>query len=232
MRTALLLLLAFAAPALAGSTVWKWKDDKGVTHYSDQPVPGATKVEVIVGSTWNSSGSGDDSSSSPEPEPGAAADSIYRNFEIWRPEPNQVFVNNGGEVTVEIRVEPGLQPDHALNLYLDGKLVEGQPHNATSYPLTGLARGGHSVIATVTDARGNRLQETPPVVFTVRQESIANPPTGPSLRPPPKPRPGGTANKLPSTQPTYGALNGARPAINPATNMPVAKKPAPKPLKP
>jgi hypothetical protein len=232
MRTALLLLLAFAAPALAGSTVWKWKDEKGVTHYSDQPVPGATKVEVTVGSTWNSSGSGGDSSPDPVEEPGNAADSKYRNFEISRPEPGQAFINNGGEVTVEIRIEPGLQPEHALNLYLDGKLVEGHPNNAMSYPLTGLARGSHLLLATVTDPRGNRLQETPMVTFVVRQESIANPPTGPSLRPPPKPRPGGTANKLPASQPTYGALNGAPPAINPATNMPVPKKPAPKPLKP
>jgi hypothetical protein len=71
------------------------------------------------------------------------------------------------------------------------------------------------------------------VEFTVRQESIAQPPVGPSMRPPPKPtpRPRG-ANKLPTTQPTYGALNGTTPVINPATNLPYPKKPAPKPGKP
>src|SRR5215207_5500773 len=53
MRTALLFLLALAASGLSGaasaSDVWKWVDDKGVTHYSDQPVPGATKIEVRAG---------------------------------------------------------------------------------------------------------------------------------------------------------------------------------------
>ena len=53
MRTALLLLLALAAPVLSSTAmatdVWKWVDEKGVTHYSDQPVAGATKIEVRTG---------------------------------------------------------------------------------------------------------------------------------------------------------------------------------------
>ena len=89
--------------------------------------------------------------------------------------------------------------------------------------------------ATVTDQGGKQLQETGSVVFTVRQESTAQPPVGPALRPPNKPQPRprtGAANKLPSTQPSYGALNGSTPLINPATNLPVVKKFTPKPGKP
>ena len=84
---------------------------------------------------------------------------------------------------------------------------------------------------TVTDSRGNRIQETARVVFYVQQQSVAQPPTGPALRPPPKPQPR-AGNKVLTTQPTYGALHGAPAAINPATNLPVVKKPAPKPGKP
>jgi hypothetical protein len=63
----------------------------------------------------------------------------------------------------------------------------------------------------------------------VRQESIANPPVGPTLRPPTKPQPRAGANK----QPSYGELNGMRPVVNPATNLPVPPKAAPKtPKKP
>ena len=44
---------------------------------------------------------------------------------------------------------------------------------------------------------------------------------------------GSASNKVLTTQPSYDALNGgARPAIDPATNLPVVKKPAPKPGKP
>lgn len=231
MRTALLILLAFAAPAFA-STVWKWVDEQGVTHYSDRPVPGATKVEVRVGSSWDSTVPRSSTATAPPSGSPAAADTKYRNFEIWRPENEQMFVNVGGQVSVEIRIDPALQPAHTLNLYLDGKLVEGFPDNTTSYALTDLPRGAHQVIATVNELRGRRIQETAPVTFTIRQESAAQPPVGPALRPPPKPRSSGAANKLPARQPTYGTLNGSPPAMNPATNMPVVTKPAPKPSKP
>ncbi|MES2350985.1 MAG: glutaredoxin family protein [Pseudomonadota bacterium] len=46
----LVLALALLCLGTAGAQVFKWKDDKGVTHYSDQPpptsTPARTKVEV------------------------------------------------------------------------------------------------------------------------------------------------------------------------------------------
>lgn len=238
MRTALLVLLALVASASsgtvsAGSTVWKWVDEKGITHYSDTPVPGATKIEVSTGNVSQSQPrpSNDSSSSGATASNPAAPGDVYRTFEIWRPENDQAVINTAGQVNVEIRVEPQLQAGHSLNLYLDGKLVEDYS-GATSYVLQGVPRGTHSLVATINEQRGTRVREAGPITFTVRQESIAQPPVGPSLRPPPKPQPRAGANKPITTQPTYGALNGARPAIDPATNLPVVTKPAPKPKKP
>lgn len=237
MRTALLLLLALAAPVLSSTAhatdVWKWVDEKGITHYSDQPVAGATKIEVRTGNAIENApqfSAGAGSSSSQQP---AVTD--YRNFEIWRPEPDQTIVNSAGQVNVEIRVEPGVQSMHQLSLYLDGKLVTGFPPNALSYSLTGVPRGTHQLTAAIADRNGKTLKETSSIVFHVRQESIANPPVGPSVRPaPPKPQPRPrAANKVLTQQPSYDALNGSpHAAIDPATNMPVVKKPAPKPGKP
>lgn len=238
MRMALLLLLALAAPVLsstaAAADVWKWVDEKGITHYSDQPVAGATKIEVRTGNVVETSGSFSNSSSASATAQQQPAVTNYRNFEIWRPEPDQTFSNTGGQINVEVRLEPGVQPAHQLSLYLDGKLVTGFPRNALSYSLSNVPRGTHQVTAAIADANGKTLQETKAVVFHVRQESIANPPTGPGVRPPPpKPTPRGAANKMPTQQPSYNALNGsAHAVIDPATNMPVVKKPAPKPGKP
>ncbi len=240
MRTALLLLLALAAPVLSGTAqatdVWKWVDEKGTTHYSDQPVAGATKIEVRTGNVvettpTNTFSSGSSSGTSSEQQP---AVTNYRNFEIWRPEPDQSIVNTGGQVNVEVRIEPSVQALHQLNLYLDGKLVSGFPRNSLSYALTAVPRGSHQVTAVITDQYGKTVQESAPVVFQVRQESVAQPPVGPGLRPaPPKPTPHGASNKLPTQQPSYGALNGsAHAVIDPATNLPVVKKSAPKPGKP
>jgi hypothetical protein len=240
MRTALLLLLALAASGLSGTAssaeVWKWVDANGVTHYSDQPVPGATKIEVRAGNISEAR--------APQPPPSDESDSgspaapaSYVTFQIVRPTSEQTLVNTAGQVDVAISVVPQLKATHRLNLYLDGKLVTGFPRNATSYALTEVPRGSHNVNAVITDADGNTIQESASVAFTVRQESIAQPPVGPSLgQPPPKPQPRPrpqAQNKVLTKQPSYDALNGGRPALNPATNLPVdKKKPTPKPGKP
>lgn len=230
MRTALLLLLALAAPAFASQTVWKWVDDKGVTHYSDRPVPGATRIELTVGSQAAPPSSNVSSTTRPQArEPGGPA---YRDFEIWKPQNNDAVINTGGVVTVNIRVNPSPQDGHTVHLYLDGRLVEGQPENTNSYELKEVPRGTHTLIAVINDGSGERVQETERVTFTVRQESIAKPPVGPNLRPPPKPRNSGAVNKLRTTQPTYAELNGPRPAVDPRTNKPVVPKPKPKPQGP
>src|SRR4051794_18437332 len=110
MRTALLLLLALAAPVLSSTAqatdVWKWVDEKGITHYSDQPVAGATKITVSTGNVVETAPSASASDSSRTPQQPAVTN--YRDFEIWRPEPNQTFSNTGGQVNVEVRIEPGL----------------------------------------------------------------------------------------------------------------------------
>lgn len=229
MRTALLLLAMVATSAFAGQTVWKWVDERGVTHYSDRPVPGATKMELNVGAPTSDPAAtpsypANDGQDDRQDVPSGPA---YRDFEIWKPSDGDTLVNTGGAVQVNIRIEPELQPGHSLALYLDGVLVEGVG-DALEYSLTEVPRGLHSLVAVINDRRGRRVQETAHVQFSVRQNSIANPPVGPALRPPPKPRPRGAANKLPSEQPSYAALQGSRPAIDPATNLPVKTKPAPK----
>jgi hypothetical protein len=234
MRTAL-LLLAFAASGLCSTAsaaeVWKWVDAKGVTHYSDQPIPGAVKIEVRAGNISEARSAQPlsnpaDSQSQSQTEQGS-----YREFQIVRPTKDQNIINTGGEVAVEISIAPPLRATHRLNLYLDGKLVAGFPHNTASYALTAVPRGMHTLTAVVTDATGNTIQEAPPVTFNVRQESIAQPPVGPSLGQPPKPVPRPrpqASNKVLTKQPTYNALNGGRPQMNPVTNRPVEKKkPAP-----
>lgn len=230
MRTTLVLLAALAgiglsSLGLASQTVWKWVDENGVTHYADRPVPGATLMEINSGRSVTSS----------SPAPAAAASSAssqpadvgppYSNFEIWKPGNDETIPNTGGLVTVNLRLEPALRPGHSLSLYLDGRLVEDFPGDALSFDLTEVPRGQHTLRAIISDGRGTRIQESDQVMFMVRQQSIAQPPVGPTLRPPPKPRPRGAGNKLPTSQPSYAALHPAVPAarIDPATNRPTAK---------
>jgi hypothetical protein len=241
MRTALLLLLAFAASGLSGTAasaeVWKWVDAKGVTHYSDQPVPGAVRIEVRAGNISEARSAEPPSNAADSDSPSQSEQGAYTTFQIVRPTNDQNIINTGGQVDVEIRIAPPLVAAHRLNLYLDGRQVTGFPRNTVIFALTAVPRGTHSVNAVVADAAGNTIQESPSVTFNVRQESIAQPPVGPSLGQPPKPvprpRPQNTAkNKVLTKQPTYDALNGGLPQIDPATNRPVVKKKLPPKGKP
>jgi hypothetical protein len=224
MRAALLILIACAAPAFAAQVVWKWVDDKGVVHYSDRPVPGATRIEVSTGNRYDST----PQTPAAEPvtptqeQPPAATQ--YQTLQIASPANDEAIVNTAGQVPVQVQLEPALQPGHSLYLYLDGFLVEDFPRSGTSHTLANVARGTHTLILTVNDSRGQRFQESPVITFSVRQSSVANPPVGPTLRPPPKPRPNRTGNKLRSKQPSYADLNGARAPVNPVTNAPAAPK--------
>lgn len=227
MRITLLLLVLLAGSTLASQTVWKWVDDKGVTHYSDRAVPGATRMEVSGGKSSSSASPGSSGESAPETpgEPEAA----YTEFTIWQPAESETLANTGGAVTVGIRLQPALKPGHSLFLYLDGRLVEGFAENTLSFDLRDLPRGTHSVIAVINDSGNKRVQESGSVTFFVRQESSAQPPVGPSLRPPPKPRPSASAKPL-TSQPTYADLNPTRPPIDPATNRPAVPKAKPQPV--
>jgi hypothetical protein len=221
MRTALMLLVLLATPAFATQTVWKWVDERGVTHYSDRPVPGAERIEI----TSSSRADPVPVAPSSRPAPSQRRDDAfeYRNFEILKPGDQEVLINTSGVVEVVLGYEPGLRPGHSVYLYLNGRLVEDFPPTGREYVLQEVPRGEHSLIAVIQDdATRRRIAETQPIRFVVRQHSIAQPPVGPALRQPPPSR-RQSANKLPTEQPSYQALNGQRPQIDPRTNLPVKR---------
>lgn len=189
MRTALLLLAILATPAFAGA-IYKWVDEKGVTHYSDQPVPGATRMELSTGSNrWDSRASSVPASSPASSEPETPAGPPYRLLEITKPRQGDNVINTGGKVQVQISTDPMVQRGHTLRLVLDGQVVGDYPLNAPAWELSDVTRGQHTLVLAVEDSKGARLQTSAPTSFFVRQESIAQPPVGPTLRPPPKPQP-------------------------------------------
>lgn len=225
MRTALYVLLALAVPAFAGQTVWKWVDEKGVTHFSDQPVPGAEKMEL---NSSNRSSNSTPSYTPPTPQQDVPARKgpAYSRFVVESPRQDESVINTGGTVRVRLASTPAIGGGQIVSLYLDGARVEGFPPTSMSHDLSNVPRGTHTVKAVVSNQQGATLQETPPVTFHVRQESGAQPPVGPALRNPPKPRQS-AGNKMQTSQPNYSALNGGKPRIDPSTNLPIAPKPAP-----
>ena len=175
--------------------MWAWKDEAGVTHYSDRPVPGARRIEIAtmtpesVPQTTPPVASSTNAAAKP-------ATSEYTLLEIWSPEQDETYYGADAQVDVRVRVEPELAPDHYLRVYLDGKMLEGS--NSTEQSFGNLERGAHSLIAQIVDGQGNLLIRSEPRVFHVRQPTVnATPNVGPSLRPRPTPQPTGKTGKAP-----------------------------------
>ena len=193
MKTWVLLLgclLALTSQAQARREVWQWRDADGVTHFSDFPQPGARKVIL----------NGAPTTSAPPPASAAAAtpsraqpapEVVYDRLEIWSPENGASFFEADSVVSIRIRAEPEVGPTHRLLTYLDGKLLPGE--NATEHSLTNVERGVHSVTSVIVNREGRELIRSEPVVFHMKQTSVANPRNqGPAVRPPqpvPLPRP-------------------------------------------
>jgi hypothetical protein len=176
--------LCCAAVAAHGSTtLYKWVDADGVTHYSDRPEPGAQKVKIAEAQTYKG---GEPAAAAPRAQPsGPAASVSYTRLEITSPEDGAVLWNTGGRVEVGAALEPALADGHQLWFLIDGKSQPAGPGGTASLEVP---RGSHTLAAAVTDAAGKELISSAPISFVVQHTSIAQPPQGPAL-PKPKPTP-------------------------------------------
>lgn len=178
----LLLALGFLAATEGGAQsrreVWVWKDEAGVTHYSDVPVQGAKKIE-IVGSQPVSAPAAAPPLPSYSSPPAAPAAVHYTSLEFTSPDAGEAFFGPDASVFVSVSVEPDLAGGDDLQVTYDGTPIS----NGSS--LTGMERGEHTLTAVVVDPAG-REKIRAERKFSVRQNTVANPQNkGPSVRPPP-----------------------------------------------
>jgi hypothetical protein len=155
------------ASAFAG-TVYKWVDEKGVVHYSDQPHPNAQSVDLKSAQTYQSTGVA--AAPSPGARPNAQA-TPYRVCSVTRPENDEVFLNTD-TVVAKLRLDPQLRQGDQIAITLDGKRV--QAGSSTEATLK-VERGSHSLTAVVEDSDGKAVCAAPNITFHVRQPSTQAP---------------------------------------------------------
>jgi hypothetical protein len=183
-------ILALApAGAHAQAKLYKWVDEKGVTHWSDRAQPGAEKVDVQAAQGYRPSAAAPRATvAAPASRPDAGP-VAYERVEIVRPVHDEVFVNTGGAVEIGAALSPSLAPGHRTWFVIDGKRLEDLSPAATAATVNA-ERGSHTVSFEVEDENGKVVATAPSITFHVRQTSIAKPPVGPALRQPqPRPRP-------------------------------------------
>lgn len=209
MRALALMLVLLPALALAQvpvepekkpakDQVYKWVDKDGVVHYSSQPpAEGAQParlppVQTYKGGTHPSLKQFE--KAGPAGAPAAAASQI----DIVTPAHDETF--RGGErvVPVAVMVTPQLSEGQKLIYLLDGTPASA-PTSNTSYALTGVDRGMHTVSVSLVDAntgetlatsQGVTIHMKPPIAGQaerVRDSQKPKSPTQPPATPKPKP---------------------------------------------
>jgi Domain of unknown function (DUF4124) len=168
------LISLLASLAVAG-TVYKWVDENGVVHYSDQPHPEAKKVDVPAAQTYKGAASVPAMPAGPPAPPASAQPaSAYQGCAISQPTNDQTFTNVDS-LSIVVRTDPGLRAGDQVFLTLDGQPLNGGKPTGSQFTLSPVDRGTHSVQAVVRNSEGGVLCQSQGVTFNVHQPSIQNP---------------------------------------------------------
>jgi hypothetical protein len=181
------LVLALLSSSAHSTEVYKWVDENGVVHFSDQPVKSAKKVVVDVVAPTITASPAQSGTMLPNgaplpppppipPPPGSAADVQYTALKIWSPNMGQTYYGESAQVDVRIRPEPEIGPKDRLLLYLDGKLVE-TGSNALTHSLKIAEHGVHSLTSVILDAKGTEKIRSEPVVFHLKTKPTSQTPS-------------------------------------------------------
>ncbi len=158
------------------AAVYKWIDADGVVHYSDQPMPGAEKIQ-----TGSSSGRTGTSTAAtavaakPVEKPKKRSSALdYDEFAIVSPTQNQTFFGDTA-VTVKLNLVPELRANQAITWNLNGKILDDQAPDATLFTLDNLPRGSYSLAATIVDQTTGESANAETISFVVQQPSVLSP---------------------------------------------------------
>ncbi len=173
MRGTLFTLLCIACAVASATTVYKWVDETGITHYSDQPHPNATKVDLSKPQTYTAPAAAAQNESQTEPAP-ASTEPAYGSCAITQPVPDQVYVNVYS-LTVQLQISPQQRYGDRVVLTLDGREVGGLPSMGSQFTITPVERGTHAVQAAIQDGAGQTVCRSSLVSFFVRQPSVQSP---------------------------------------------------------
>lgn len=174
MRTILFTLLFLACTVATAATVYKWVDEDGVTHYSDQPHQNAQKVELKAPQTFTAPKPTGPTQPFRNAPPRQSGEKIYTSCAMSEPTADQVFMNTD-TVSAGVTAQPGVRPSDTVLVTMDGAPVPGVPAGGGQFTITPVDRGEHTIQMVIKDSAGNTLCSSPSVTFHVRQPSLQSP---------------------------------------------------------
>lgn len=176
MKRAVLLMAVLLFLPVQAQEVYRWVDENGVVHYSDQEREGAERITIRPAQSYESMHEGNPQGFDPAAEAEAGEEGLsYMTIRIVSPPDGEAIWATGGVYTVEVETVPALQPGDRISLSLNGTELPGMPVASTSIGVTGLIRGEHTLEASVIAPSGQMLIFSPEITFHVLQASINQP---------------------------------------------------------
>src|SRR5215831_10565521 len=115
------LLLLICSVALA-ATVYRWVDENGVVHYSDQPHANAEKLRVNAAQTYKPAALDNAPAGGGGQAAATAAVTPYRGCAIVQPQDDQTFANIDS-LTVVVQTDPQLHQGDKVYVMVDGQAL-------------------------------------------------------------------------------------------------------------
>jgi hypothetical protein len=177
MRRVPVLLLLVACATAYSATVYKWVDANGVTHFSDQPHPGAEKLEISGAQTYGSQAAAVAAppSNINTARPAVAAPPACA---IDSPASGQILIDTYS-LNGHVALGRPADGDQAM-LRLDGQDISALVGPDGGFTVSQVDRGDHTLTLQVNNAQGEVTCQANAVTFTIRQRSVI-PPSAPTV---------------------------------------------------
>lgn len=154
MRSLMLILIGLSC-FIAQAEVYKWVDEDGKVHYSDEPKSGA-KVLELKPKTQNQIKLPPPVVLNQSDEKESKSKPVNYALSIQSPEQDATIRNNQGTISVVSKIEPKLMKSHFLVLFMDDVRVS-EPQAKGVFELNNIDRGAHTLMVKAIDQNGKVL---------------------------------------------------------------------------
>ncbi len=167
--TAIIAMLALVGVVAAQTKTYRYVDEDGIVHYTDQPREGAEVVEIQPAQTFQAPAIRQPTQTVSDSDVVADEAFRYTSVSITQPRQGETLRNTGGNMTVGIAVAPELRRGDSVNVLYNGQQVQTMHSSGGMFTLTEVFRGEHTLQAVVVDSRGKELKKSQPVTFYMHQ---------------------------------------------------------------
>lgn len=169
LTSALLATLTLISAQALAATVYKYTDEQGNTVFTDEPVKGAEELDVkpvptipaIVPKTTAPAPTTNDQSK----------DFSYNKITIILPSDGEHFINNGGNVSVQVALSPAMRKNDKLQLIFNGSPY-GEPQSTNTFQLENVSRGEYVAEVVAINNKGKEVGRSESITFYIKRSAI------------------------------------------------------------